>query len=121
MRGRARWAGEYLCARHAEPAAQTCKDCGINAWQIDEGDRMAHEDFYVHDSLWDAACPDDEVVEWTQGRVAFREGNFILCIGCLEDRLGRQLTREDFTTPPQRMGGTPPSYRFRRRWKARRP
>ena len=80
---------------------------------------MAHEDFYVHDGLWDAVCPDDDVIEWTDRGATYREGNFVLCIGCFEDRLGRQLTSKDFAGPPQRMYGIPPSYRFRRRWRAR--
>jgi hypothetical protein len=27
---------------------------------------VAHEDFYVHDELWDSICPDDEVEEWVE-------------------------------------------------------
>ena len=79
---------------------------------------MAHEDLYVHDELWDALCPDDGVVEWSENGVSYRGGTFVLCIGCFEIRLGHQLSREDFAVPPQRMLGRPPSYRFRRRWKA---
>jgi hypothetical protein len=81
---------------------------------------VAHEDFYVHAELWDSVCPDDEVEEWVEDGVTYREGTFVICIGCFERRLGRQLTREDFTVRPNRLFGTPPSYRFRSRWKARR-
>lgn len=109
-----------VCELHAHPGAQICHDCGIAAWRIDEGGRFAHEDFYVDDALWDSICPDDEAVEWTEDGVDYRVGTFVLCIGCFEDRLRRQLTKEDFQGPPQRMFGMPPSYRFRRRWKATR-
>ena len=108
------------CELHSQLDAQVCHDCGIAAWWIDEGGRIAHEDFYVHDALWDSVCPDDEAVEWTEEGVVFRVGTFVLCIGCFEERLGRQLTKEDFQGPPKRMFGMPPSYRFRRRWKATR-
>lgn len=95
-----------------------CEDCGVSAWRQKEGDRAAHEDFYVHDELWDSVCPDDQVHQWVEDGITFREGRFVMCIGCFERRLGRQLNREDFTVPPQRMFGVPPSYRLRSRWKA---
>ncbi len=96
-----------------------CPDCGLAAWRLKEGHREAHEDFYVHDELWDTVCPDDQIVEWTEGGITFREGRFVICIGCFERRLGRELNREDFTGPPRRLFGVPPSYRFRSRWKRR--
>lgn len=49
-----------------------CFSCGENAFDIGE-------DYYVHDHLW---------------RAYGVEG--ILCIGCLEFRMGRKLTPEDF-------------------------
>jgi hypothetical protein len=58
-----------------------CIDCGINAWRFREGGRMVHEDFYVSSELWRATCPD----------------NGVIFIGCFKARLGRQLTRDDFT------------------------
>lgn len=109
------------CRLHADPESQNCVDCGAQAWQLREGWRVAHEDFYVHDALWDRVCPDDEVEEWVADGVTYREGRFVICIGCFERRLGRQLTREDFKCPPHRLFGIPPSYRFRSRWKARTP
>ncbi|MGH8870838.1 MAG: hypothetical protein ACRDWS_02575 [Acidimicrobiia bacterium] len=108
-----------VCDFHADPESQVCHDCGLLAWRQQEGWRLAHEDFSVHDELWDAVCPDD-AVEWLEDGEIFREGSFVLCIGCFEERLGRQLTREDFKTPPGRRFGLSPSYRLRSRWKARR-
>lgn len=84
-----------------------CRDCGINAWSFTADGRRVHEDFYVHDGLWDAVCPDDGV-----------EGTYVLCIGCFERRLGRRLTREDLkhganvARAPWPGRGTPPSSRF---------
>ena len=108
-----------VCDLHANPEAQVCADCGVHAWALHEGWRLAHEDFYVHDELWDAVCPDDQVVERAENGTTYREGNFVLCIGCFENRLGRNLTRADFKVPPHRLFGIPASYRFRSRWKAR--
>ena len=102
-----------------DPDFDACPDCGVHAWRQQESGREVHEDFYVHNELWDRACPDDEVIEYVEGGLTFRNGNFVMCIGCFEKRLGRQLTREDFTVPPLRLFGVPPSYRFRSRWKAR--
>jgi len=36
----------------------------------------------------------------------------MLCIGCAEDRLGRQLTQKDFTDAPVNFGIFPQSDRF---------
>ena len=64
-------------------------------------------------------------VPMTRSSSGFKPGSpsamrkFVMCIGCFEKRLGRQLTREDFKAPPNRLFGVPPSYRFRSRWKAR--
>jgi hypothetical protein len=51
-----------------------CLDCGIDTGK-------AYEHYFVHNEVWDAAH-------------SSREG--MLCIGCLEARLGRTLTRQDF-------------------------
>jgi hypothetical protein len=54
-----------------------CMDCGVNTSDIKE--------FYmVKQELWDRVVPSTE----TEG---------LLCIGCLEGRLHRQLTKKDFT------------------------
>ena len=52
--------------------AWECFSCGVDTFALGE-------DFYVHDELW---------------RDYGVEG--MLCIGCLERRLGRKLTPEDF-------------------------
>lgn len=56
-----------------------CVDCPDNTCDIDEY-------YMVHDHLWAEACmgPDDGM----------------LCIGCLESRLGRRLVASDFTPYP---------------------
>jgi hypothetical protein len=100
-----------------------CPDCGIDAWRFEEGGRIVHEDFYVHDELWDATCPDDDIVRWTQNGTDFAQGRFVICIGCFEKRLGRQLTRQDFggepgDERPGDLGGDPPSRRYLDRWAA---
>jgi hypothetical protein len=107
-----------VCDFHAFPEFQVCQDCSIDAWRQQESGRVAHEDFYVQDDLWDAVCPDDAVEMWEEDGATFRVGKFVLCIGCFEARLGRQLTRQDFKCPPSRQFGVPPTYRFRSRWKA---
>jgi len=107
-----------VCEFHADPESQLCRDCGIRSWRREESGRVVHEDFYPHDWLWDAVCPDDTVEKLTEDGEMFREGSFVLCIGCFETRLGRQLSRRDFKVPARRQFGVPPSYRFRSRWKA---
>ena len=55
-----------------------CDDCGVNTSRIKE--------FYmVHDDIWDS------VSENLYG---------MLCVGCLEERLGRRLTPADFMDCP---------------------
>jgi hypothetical protein len=56
-----------------------CADCGVDTSPVEMGPRA--ETFMVHDEVWAAAG-------MSTGR---------LCVGCLEDRLGRQLTPADFT------------------------
>lgn len=47
-----------------------------------------HTEYYmVHDALWNKA------IFWSFGEL-------MLCIGCIEDRLGRKLTIRDFTDAP---------------------
>ncbi len=48
-----------------------CDDCGMSTF---------YELYVVHDGLWDQYGS-----EW------------MLCVGCLESRVGRQLVTEDFT------------------------
>jgi hypothetical protein len=56
-----------------------CADCGVDTCPVDRGFRA--EFFMVHDEVWAAAGM----------------GAGYLCVGCLERRLGRQLTPGDFT------------------------
>lgn len=58
--------------------AMICSDCGIDTREIDEY-------YMVHFELWEQVIP---------------ERNGFLCIGCLEERLGRELNAEDFLDCP---------------------
>ena len=55
-----------------------CMDCGVDTYA--EADR---EWYHVHGPVWEQAG-------------LRSEGQGFLCIGCLEARLGRTLTPEDF-------------------------
>jgi hypothetical protein len=52
-----------------------CADCGVDTGKI-------HEHYFIKTELW------LKVMQTIHG---------MLCIGCLEKRLGRRLRREDFT------------------------
>lgn len=69
-----------------------CVDCGVDTGEV-------HEYYMVADDLWAAA-----------GDVPG-----MLCIGCLETRLGRMLTRDDFTGAPVNADLWPQSSRLRAR------
>lgn len=56
---------------------EICAGCGVDTREI-------HEYYMVLHTLWSA----------------HGAGRRMLCIGCLEDRLGRALTPEDFTGAP---------------------
>lgn len=98
-----------------------CPDCGIDAWYFEEDGTIVHEDFYVSDELWDAVAPDDGVVRWTHDSVEFGQGRFVLCIGCFERRLGRQLTADDLGATPDTelrwLGDIGPSRSYLARWR----
>jgi hypothetical protein len=67
-----------------------CHDCTVNTVPL-EGEREYYE---VLDSIWKAAgCPG-------KGQSDNGPGGFFLCIGCLEKRLGRTLTKQDFKELP---------------------
>lgn len=75
-----------------------CSDCLANTSGFAPG--SISEYYMVHDHLWDAATAD-------------LDGRGMLCIGCLERRLGRQLTAADFTDAPiNAMPFFPPSARL---------
>lgn len=59
-----------------------CADCGVDTDDI-------HEFYMVNDELWLQAVP---IQKENESRV--------LCVGCLERRIGRQLTSKDFTDAP---------------------
>jgi len=115
------------CAREfiyeLDPLLCHCRDC--QQWCgsfLEEGTRVC-EDYYVTDALWDAVCPDDNVITADEGTWISRSGKFVLCVGCFERRLGRQLMCEDFgwdkprRTSPRAYGRFPgPSRRLRERY-----
>lgn len=68
----------YIARQRAIHESFNCLDCGDNTSDI-------HEYYTVHDEVWLTAHPDDEGM---------------LCIGCLENRLGRVLTPDDFPEYP---------------------
>ena len=72
-----------------------CYDCGENTNVMDEY-------YMVWDALWIQAMPHAD--------------DAMLCIGCLEKRLGVTLTKWDFTDAPVNyLGGWPKSERLTRR------
>src|SRR5262249_25075194 len=68
-----------------------CNDCGVDTDPFPPR-RGAAEQYIVNDDVWSAA-------RMAPGRLredfSLRGGGF-LCVGCIEKRLGRLLTREDF-------------------------
>src|SRR6516165_8141772 len=69
--------------------ATQCVDCGLGTYAADE---YPHT---IKTEVWEQV--------WVGRRKSWRApGTEILCIGCLEDRLGRRLTRADFTDAPCR-------------------
>ena len=57
-----------------------CIDCGVST-------RSPWERYMVKDEVWERAVPEDDPSKFFM----------FLCVGCLEGRLGRTLTRADFT------------------------
>jgi len=67
-----------------------CDDCGLVVIGLRSHE---HEWFMVHDEVWaEAGMPIDEKHEYS--------GEGVLCVGCLEQRLGRRLTSKDFPQLP---------------------
>jgi hypothetical protein len=71
------WAGRALGFITASSGA--CVDCDF--------DTFNGEDYFVQDAIWKAA---------SEASPRLPGGRGVLCIGCLERRLGRELTRADF-------------------------
>jgi hypothetical protein len=74
------------CYEKKNPPPFPCKDCGVNTMPAtnEQGGtpKGCHECYMVHDELWaKAGMEEDEM----------------LCVGCLEKRLGRELIAGDFT------------------------
>ena len=72
----------HVCVLKQPPAFNSprflCLDCSENTARLDEY-------YMVHRAVWSQAVP---------------TGRGMLCIGCLESRLGRELTPTDFTDAP---------------------
>lgn len=79
--------GKFTPRRHRVVAP--CFDCGIDTLAIGSNWYM------VHDHVWTAAWPDTK-----QLNGAAKPLSEILCLRCLEQRIGRALTRSDFTDAP---------------------
>jgi hypothetical protein len=69
-----------LCCTH-------CADCGLGTHALGEW-------YMVHEAVWQQA--------WRGRRKSYHQlgGQEVLCIGCLEERLGRRLTSADFIDAP---------------------
>ena len=75
-----------------------CLDCGVDTQEIDE--------YYMVDwPVWEEAT----------GGIYGGPPNGMLCIGCLETRLGRELTPDDFLPAPINQGFFPQSARLKKR------
>jgi hypothetical protein len=92
------WRAEYFEAPGLyDPkdfAAFVCVDCSTNTSEIQEY-------YMVHDELWHS--------------VGMEPDGGMLCIGCLEKRLGRQLEAKDFTYAPVNHGAFQRSERMMNR------
>jgi hypothetical protein len=72
------WANQKV-GQMIDPDLMLCADCGF--------DTTTHEYYMVRNDVWAQACPLDQ-------------HDVFLCIGCLENRIGRTLTRWDFIDCP---------------------
>ena len=73
--------------RNAPRILSRCADCGVGTLTLGEY-------YMVKDAVWEQA--------WTGRRKPWHgnPGQEILCIGCLEARIGRTLKYDDFTDAP---------------------
>lgn len=69
-----------------DPDPFNCWDCGVNTSDIGEY-------YMVLDAVWQSAVP-------SRGSYYGADGGVMLCIGCLESRLGRRLVSADFIDAP---------------------
>jgi hypothetical protein len=70
-----------------------CADCGVDTDKI-------HEYYMVHDVVWQEA--------------GGKRDDMMLCVGCLEKRLGRELKPSDFSDAP--LNDPRIAYQSRRLW-----
>lgn len=69
------------------PEAYDCADCGVNTLEIEEY-------YVIKDNLWKEILEKDPQLSEEDRR---KQGiSTMLCIGCVEDRLGRKLNQDDF-------------------------
>lgn len=73
------------------PERFMCDECGHDTRAMDEL-------YMVHHKLWEAMA----------------DGAHMLCVGCLEGRMGRSLNPDDFLPCPLNSGMAPQSLRLRR-------
>jgi hypothetical protein len=78
--------GRFGIGPYTPVVISQCADCGL-------GTIVARENYTVHGAVWDQAWPLARRKPWR--KVA---GQQILCVGCLEHRIGRQLIANDFHT-----------------------
>lgn len=64
-----------------------CSDCSVNTEEIDET-------FMLTDDLWARVVATEPPVRPNAGGVV------VLCVGCIEHRIGRELQPPDFKTVP---------------------
>jgi len=81
-----------------------CADCGVGCQNIGESAYMVAND------VWALAWPLEKLKPWHK-----MPGQQVLCIGCLESRIGRRLTAADFTQCPLNDRGYERSARLRDR------
>jgi hypothetical protein len=76
-----------MTAPYCPTVLSRCADCGF-------GTITGGEYYMVKEEVWEAA--------WAGRRKPWHElpGQQVLCIGCLEKRIGRKLTANDFTDAP---------------------
>jgi hypothetical protein len=78
--------------------AELCGDCGVDT--TPQPPREGTWEWYVvWDGVWQAAgMPVNDEAEFS--------GEGVLCVGCLEHRLGRRLRAADFTAAPVNWPGS---------------
>jgi hypothetical protein len=74
------------------PGSAICCDCGTNTVPSGKPKPGTHEQFIVNDNVWIAAGMTPGKVDKNNELI----GGGILCVGCIENRLGRRLTVNDF-------------------------